>query len=127
MAALVRFEDLKVWRRARDLAGRIYTMTASPPLTRDFGLKDQLRRAAVSVMSNIAEGFESNSNRSFFRYLRIAKSSLAELRSQLYVAADTGMISGATHYQILTRVEELSRMLGGLIKALDRGLKRTTP
>jgi four helix bundle protein len=125
MIGLVRFEELKVWQRARRLAGEIYRMTDVGPISRDFGLKNQLRRAAVSVMSNIAEGFECNSLRSFARFLRIAKASLAELHCQLYVAKDVGSVPADRQAQLLTEVEELSRMLGGLIRSLDRRLETT--
>jgi four helix bundle protein len=73
---------LEVWRRSRILVREINRITAQPPLARDFGLRDQMRRAALSVMSNIAEGFESNSPKVFIRYLRIAKASLAEVRKR---------------------------------------------
>ena len=120
MTGLVRFEELKVWQKARRLAAEIYRMTEVGPMSRDFGLKNQSRRAAVSVMCNIAEGFESNGIRLFLRYLRIAKASLAELRSQLYVALDAELLQAAAHQQLLMRVDELGRMLGGLIRSLDR-------
>ena len=116
-----------MWQGARRLAAEIYRVSGTGPMARDFGLKDQLRRAAVSVMSNIAEGFESNSLRSFIRFLRIAKASLAEVRSQLYVAKDVGSVESGLHAQLLARVEELSRMLGGLIRSLDQRLKATHP
>jgi four helix bundle protein len=124
MARLVRFEDLEVWRRARLLTNEVYRVTGLSPLNRDFALRDQLRRAALSTMSNIAEGFESNSLRSFLRYVLIAKASAAEVRSQLYVAADCGLIERTLHGPLVVQVEELCRMLGGLIRSLHRKVKR---
>jgi four helix bundle protein len=119
----VRFEDLKVWGAARRLASEIYRLTGKGVISRDFGLKNQLRRAAVSVMSNIAEGFESNTTRSFLRYLRIAKASLAEVRCQLYVAVDTKSIHPNAHSQLMAQVDEVGRMLGGLMRSLNQHLK----
>ncbi len=127
MAGLVRFEELVVWRRARRLAAELYQVTAAEPMSRDFGLRDQLRRAGVSVMSNVAEGFESNSTRSFLRFLRIAKASLAEVRCHLYLAVDIESIPTARHTEILAQVEEVGRMLGGLIRSLNRSLKDPPP
>lgn len=118
MAATSRFEQMAVWAKARGLAREINRLTAIPPLAREFGLKDQMKRAAVSVMSNIAEGFESGSLRSFVRYLHIAKASLAEVRSQLYVALDAGLIDEIMHGELLRMTEEISRMLRALIRSL---------
>jgi four helix bundle protein len=97
-------------------------MTGDGQMSRDFGLTNQLRRAAVSVMSNIAEGFESNTTRSFLRYLRIAKASLAEVRCQLYVAVDTGSIPPTRHTQLTAQVDEVAPMLGGRMRSLNRHL-----
>jgi four helix bundle protein len=123
MGHVQRFEDLEVWRQARILVREINRITAQPPIARDFGLKDQMRRAALSVMSNIAEGFESNSPKMFIRYLRIAKASLAEVRSQLYAALDAELIQPAIQNELMLRTEELGRMLRGLITSLTRRLE----
>lgn len=93
MASVERFEDLDVWKRARELANLIYAFSASGEFARDFGLKDQMRRSAVSVMSNIAEGFESQTQATFIRYLSHAKASAGELRAQLYLSFDQHYIS----------------------------------
>lgn len=124
MTPIVRFEQLEVWRRARVLAVTVYRLTAEPPLRRDFGLTDQLRRAAVSVMANLAEGFESNSLRSFLRYIRIAQASLAELRCHLYLIEDAGLGAPAQVHDLRNQIERLGRMLGGLVKALNAKVKR---
>ena len=88
-----RFEDLVAWQKGRKLARNIYAATTAENFGRDYGLKDQIRRAAVSVMSNIAEGFERAGKAEFHQFLVIAKGSCAEVRSQLYVALDAGYIS----------------------------------
>jgi len=93
MATVERFEDLDVWKRAKSLANLIYDFSESGQFARDFGLRDQMRRAAVSVMSNIAEGFESRTQATFINYLGHAKASSGELRAQLYLAHDRDYIS----------------------------------
>jgi four helix bundle protein len=84
------FESLRVWHDARDLVSRIYSLTRASSFASDFALRDQIRRAALSVMSNIAEGHERSGTREFVHFLSIAKSSCGEVRSQLYVAEDVG-------------------------------------
>lgn len=87
-----RFEDFIAWQKARKLTADIYRVTSEGRFARDFGLKDQIRRAAVSSMSNLAEGFERGRPAEFHQFLSIAKASCAELRAQLYVALDVGYI-----------------------------------
>jgi four helix bundle protein len=93
MTTISRFEEIEAWQLARELTNLVYGFTAQEKFSRDFGLRDQIRRAAVSAMSNIAEGFESQTQPQFIRYLGIAKASAAEVRSQLYVALDQKYIS----------------------------------
>jgi len=93
MATIKRFEDVKAWQEARELAALVYDITQTGTFARDFGLRDQIRRAAVSVGSNIAEGFARNGNKEFAKFLWIAKGSAAEVQSQLYTAVDVGHIS----------------------------------
>lgn len=88
MARLERFEDLEAWKTARELTNSIYQTTASGDFARDFGLRDQIRRASVSVLSNIAEGFERDGNKEFLQFLSLAKGSCGEVRAQLYIALD---------------------------------------
>jgi len=111
---ITRFEDLIAWQKARVLAKEIYAVTAKEAFSRDFGLKDQIRRAAVSVMSNMAEGFERNGRSQFHHFLVIAKSSCAEVKSQLYVAADVGYLSEAEFTRLGRMADEVSRITGGL-------------
>jgi four helix bundle protein len=86
MSNVQRFEDLIAWQKARELTKQVYSHTENGPFSKDFGLRDQIRRASVSIMSNIAEGFERGGPSEFHQYLVIAKASSAEVRSQLYVA-----------------------------------------
>jgi len=115
-----RFEDLKAWQKSRDLVSEIYRVTGQTEFTRDFGLRDQIRRASVSVMSNIAEGFERGWGKDFHRFLVIAKGSCAEVRSQLYVALDIGYIDRSTFSELVDQAEEVSRIIGGLRAAIAK-------
>ncbi|MCK9352690.1 MAG: four helix bundle protein [Gallionella sp.] len=109
-----RFEELIAWQKARVLAAMVYKLTAAPAFSKDYGLKDQIQRAAVSVMSNIAEGFERGGDAEFHQFLVIAKASCAELRSQLYVALDAGYIDQKTFEEVMGLGEEVGRLIGGL-------------
>jgi four helix bundle protein len=120
MAAVRRFEDLRVWLKARGLADAIDARCSEPPLSRHFVLADQMRRAALSVMSNIAEGFDLGSPRQFRHFLRIAKASAAELRSQLYLCSDRGYLDLALAARLQEETREIGRMLMALIRHLDR-------
>ena len=95
----------------------IYVLTAKGPIARDFGLRDQLRAAAVSVPSNIAEGDERGSNRDCVRFFHIAKGSVAELRTQLEIAREVSLLDQATYDALEAKLDRLARMLGSLIKA----------
>lgn len=88
MAKIERFEDIEAWKAAREIAKEVYSVSGSGEFARDFGLRDQVQRAAVSVMANIAEGFDSGSNNEFIRFLGYALRSATELQSHLYVALD---------------------------------------
>jgi four helix bundle protein len=95
MGKLKRFEEMKMWIDARDMVRRIYAVSQNPSFYGDYGLRDQIRRASISIASNIAEGFESQSNPSFCRFLSSARASAAEVRAQLYLANDLGYVSGS--------------------------------
>ena len=118
MSAVTRFEDLIAWQKARLLAAEIYRVTSQGHFARDFGLRDQICRAAVSVMSNIAEGFERNRAAEFHQFLSIAKASCGELRSQLYVALDAGYFTEDVFDAMRSQAEEVSRITGGLRASL---------
>jgi four helix bundle protein len=110
-----RFEDIKAWGMAKDLVTVIYRLSADGKFSKDFGLRDQIRRASVSVMSNIAEGFERGSQKEFSRFLRMAKGSSGEVRSQLYVALELGYLDLADFEAVKVKAENLSRTLSGFI------------
>ncbi len=114
-----RFEEMPVWQASRTLANLIYDLTEQEPFARDFGLKGQIQRAAVSVMSNIAEGFESRTVAQFVEYLGRAKASAGEVRSQLYLAHDRHYISAEQFKNAHTLVTEISRQLYGLMKYMQ--------
>ncbi len=111
------YRELRVWQSAKDVAVAVYRLTASGPLSRDFGLRDQMRRSAVSIASNIAEGDERDMNKDSVRFLYIAKGSLAELRTQLEIARDVGILAVNAYAEIEVQCAEIGRMLGALIKA----------
>ena len=119
MTTFRRFEEIEVWQTARELAKAVYQTTGQGALAKDFGLKDQLRRAAVSVMSNIAEGFENQTLAQFISYLYRARGSAGEIRSQLYVALDTGMLPAADFERLASLSESCSRQLAKFIAYLE--------
>jgi len=119
MAKIKRFEDIKAWQLARKLVKQVYKLTSSGKFQRDFSLKDQIRRAAVSIMSNISEGFERNSTKEFIQFLYIARGSAGEVRSQLYVALDLGYIDEENFQKIFSKVEETSKAIFGFIRYLE--------
>jgi four helix bundle protein len=114
-----RFEQLDVWQKSRSLAVAIYKTSSHGTFARDFGLRDQLRRAAVSVMSNVAEGFGRFTRPEFRRFVTIARGSAAEVQSQLYLARDLGYLTEAEHQDLNSRCLEISRMLAALRTSLD--------
>lgn len=123
------FEDLNVWQRARELCAMIYTLTKEVKFKRDYGLVDQIRRASVSVMSNIAEGFERGGDKEFIKFLYIAKASCGEVRSQLFVAFDQGYINQERISNAQNLAKQVSGMLSNLITYLrgSRGQKVHKP
>lgn len=112
-----RFEDLEVWKESMRLAVQIYEITAK---WRDYGLKDQMQRAAVSVPSNVAEGYERGANREFVQFLHYAKGSAGELRTQMYLAAKLGQIEGSESRSLLERSRKISAMLQKYIQVRKR-------
>lgn len=120
MGGIERFEDLTVWQRARKLTRDIYAISSQGRFARDWGLAGQIQRAAVSVMSNIAEGFERYRRAEFHQFLSVAKGSCAELRSQLYVARDLEYIDDTTFKTLMHDAKEVARLLGALIQAKEK-------
>lgn len=117
------FEDLRVWQKGIVLVKQIYLITQQGKLSRDFGLKDQLRRASVSIPTNIAEGFERYSRKEYLYFLNIAKGSTGEVRSLLRVGLEVGYLDEQTYTQLNGEVIELSKMLFNQIQAIDRSTK----
>jgi four helix bundle protein len=124
MAGIDRFEDLIAWQKARELTKSIYLVTKREDFARDFGLSGQIQRASVSIMSNIAEGFERGSNPDLHRFLFIAKASCAEVRSQLYVALDIGYINPDEFGRLQKQAQEVARLVGGLRASIGRKLEK---
>ena len=122
MTTAKRFEDLEVWQRAKELANLIYKLSSDGEFARDFGLRDQMRRAAVSIMSNIAEGFESQTQALFIKYLSYAKGSAGELRAQLYIAKDQGYLTEEQFNAALSLAEISSKQLTRFIQYLQTQL-----
>ncbi len=119
MARIERFEDLEAWQKARQLAKDLYRVTSSGKFARDFCLRDQIRRAAISLVSNIAEGFERGGDREFLQFLSHAKGSCGELRAQLYVALDQTYLTEEQFDSLAAKAVEVSRMISGLMRYLQ--------
>lgn len=124
MATINRFEDSKSWQKARVLTHGIYEATREGAFARDFGLRDQIRRATVSVMANIAEGFERDGDQEFIQFLSTAKGSCGEVRSHLYVAMDEGYLEQRQFDALAALAVETSRLLAGFIAYLRNSDKR---
>jgi four helix bundle protein len=129
MAGISRFEDLEAWQQARELTRRVYEQSRTVLFSKDFALRDQIRRAAVSVMSNIAEGYERGRDREFVQFLIVAKGSCGEVRAQLYVALDQGYLAEQDFQGLVGQAERTSQLIAGLIRYLQRrtpNVKRPT-
>ena len=113
-----KFEELESLKKARRLTNEIYRATGGGGFARDFGLKDQVRRASVSILSNIAEGFERGGDKEFMQFLAVAKGSCGEVRAQIYIALDQGYLSAEDFNDLSTNATEVSQLLSGLIKYL---------
>ncbi|SRR6266567_698532 len=119
MSTIHRFEEIEAWRTARQLTKAVYALAASGSFTRDFALRDQMRRAAVSIMSNIAEGFESRTSGLFLEFLGRAKGSAGELRAQFYVASDAGYLTPAQSQTLQDQCEKCSGQISGFASYLE--------
>ncbi len=120
MSRVERFEDLVAWQKARGLTKEIYRVSNDGAFSRDFGLRDQIRRAAVSIMSNIAEGFGRGSMNEFHQFLVISKASCAEVQSQLYVALDAGYLDQTTFRRLSDNANEVGRIISALRTSVDK-------
>ena len=115
-----RFEDFIAWQRARALTARIYQVSDLGSFAHDFALRNQIRRAAISIMSNIAEGFERGRASEFHQFLSVSKGSAAEVRAQLFVALDAGHIDQRTFAELHEAADEVGKVLGGLRDSVER-------
>lgn len=120
MGVIEKFEDIVAWQKGMELCKLTYSITNADTFKQDYGLKDQMRRAWVSIVSNIAEGFERSSDKDFARFLYMAKGSDGELRTQLYIAKEVGNIGGSEFDRTLNLVKETSRLLSKFISYLSK-------
>jgi four helix bundle protein len=120
MAKIERFEDIQAWQKARVLVKAVYSVSNSGGFAKDFGLRDQIRRAAVSIMLNIAEGFARKTNREFIQFLVIAHGSTAEVQAALYVARDQGYITDPEFETLYALANETSKMIMGFSSYLKK-------
>lgn len=118
-----RFEELGIWKLALKMTKEIYDLTAKKEFSKDFGLRDQVRKAIISVSSNIVEGFEKNNNNEFIRFLKISKGSVGEVRNQLYIASVVGYITNQEFQKINKELENLAAQVGGFIVYLEKKKK----
>jgi len=118
MALIRKFEDILAWQEARKLVQEVYRLTREGAFARDFGLRDQVQRAAVSVMANIAEGFDCESHVEFARFLGIARRSAVEVQSLLYIAQDVGYITQDIFKRLYAQADKTKALIGGLKKSL---------
>ena len=121
---ITKFEDLEIWKLSLTITKQIYDISFKKDFSRDFALRDQIRRATISISSNIVEGFEKNNNNEFVRYLRIAKGSTGEVRNQLYIALSISYISQKDFNKINKALIDLANQIGKLISYLEK-LKKT--
>ena len=124
MAKIERFEDITAWQKARQLTQEVYTASNQAEFARDYPLRDQIRRAALSIPSNIAEGFERDGDKEFLQFLSIAKGSCGEVRAHLYVALDQAYLTEERFRQLADLAEETSRLLARFIHYLRDSNKR---
>jgi len=124
MSTINRFEDIQAWQKAREVSSAIYKICKSGELATDFGLRDQIRRSAVSAQSNTAEGFGRESKQEFIRFLKIAKGSSSEFRSQLYNLLDAKYIEKSNFNNLYQMSEATERLIGGFINYLENNKRR---
>ncbi len=120
MSTFKSFEEIESWQKARELTRKVYTVSNQGAFTKDFGLRDQIRRASVSIMSNIAEGFERDGNREFLQFLAVAKGSSGEVRAQLYIALDQDYFDKNTFETLSAISIEIGSFSGGLTNYLRK-------
>ena len=125
MASFTKFEDIIAWQKARALTNRIFHLTKTGDMARDFCLRDQIRRATISIMANVAEGFDRYGLKEVHQFHSIAKASCAELRSHLYIALDTKQILQDDFDEVCERSNEVIRLISGLHSSIEKQCKET--
>src|SRR5688572_28678724 len=120
MAKIEKFEDIESWRTAREVTRSVYRVTAAGGFAKDYALCNQIRRASISILSNIAEGFERGGNKEYLQFLAIAKGSCGEVRAQLYIALDQGYVDEAVFREITEKLLETNRLIAGLMRYLQQ-------
>lgn len=118
MARFEKVEDIEAWREAKAIAVTIYKLTSTGPWARDYGLRDQIRRACVSIACNIAEGFARETQTEFCRFLAIARGSAAEAKTQMYIALEIGYVDKQSFDAIYAQLDKVCRMITGLMQYL---------
>ena len=118
MSTFTRFQEIEAWQRARELVRRIYEVTGQGQFAKDFALRDQIRRAAISIMSNIAEGYGRGGTKEFIQFLSVAKGSVSEVESQLCAALDQKYLGQEMFDQLCDLADQTGRMIGGLMRYL---------
>ena len=126
MASIEKFEDIHAWQKARELTREIYQISNQGAFAKDFGLRDQIRRASVSIMSNIAEGFGRGGNKEFIQFLSMAGGSTSEVQAQLYVAMDAGYISKEQFQQLFNLAQSTGKLIGGFMRYLQKSEHKGT-
>ncbi|MDI6763736.1 MAG: four helix bundle protein [Thermodesulfobacteriota bacterium] len=121
MATIEKFEEIEVWKKARELTSEIYTISNRGAFLKDYGLRDQIRRACISIMANIAEGFERGGTGEFLQFLGIAKGSTGEVRTHLYIGLDQGYINK----EMFERLYNFTNEIGGMVGRLMNYLRKT--
>jgi len=120
VATFQRFDEIEAWQKARELTRELYSVSSREPFSKDFGLRDQIRRASVSIRGNIAEGFERDGTQEFVQFLAMAKGSAAEVVSHLYVALDQGYVTRVEFERLAALATEVGRMIAALMNYLRR-------
>jgi len=120
MATITRFEEIQAWQEARILSKQIYHLSSTGAFAKDYGLRDQIQRAAISIMANIAEGFDCDSNVEFGRFLGYARRSAVEVQSLLYAAYDLGYINEASFRECFDQAVKTKALIGGFIHFLKK-------
>ena len=120
MGKIQKFEDIVAWQKARELTREVYAHSKTGAFAKDFGLKDQIQRASVSIMGNVAEGFDRGGDKEFIQFLSVSKGSCGEVKSHLYVALDQQYINSTQFNQLYNSADEVGRLLGGFMAYLKQ-------